>query len=106
MLSSAGDPKVPSSPSSTPRRNQQRGRGSALKGESRKSWGMCGISVVFFTALLPSLVAGQSITCDSNGYVKSGEAKFNGLADGVATFTEEVRLTLPFPPLHSFSFFS
>ena len=106
MLCCTDDPKA-----STACRNQRRGRGSvygrdgvddvsstsAGKTRRRKSWGKWGFSVaVYFTVLLPSLVAGQSIECGGayDGiHVKSSTetlAKLNALANGTATFSERV----------------
>lgn len=108
MLSSAGDLKASSSSYPT-RQNQRRGRGS---GGGKDVLGKVFYGAVFFTALLPSLVAGQTMTCVDGGgidkYVESSVetlAKFNGLAKGVATFTELVRLHI-FRPRPTLLFFS
>ena len=109
-LSSAGDLKASSS-SYPAHQNQRRGRGSGGGQDVLGMWVFYG--AVFFTALLPSLVAGQTMTCVDGGgiykYVESSVetlAKFNGLAKGVATFTELVRLHLPPPTTLLFIFFS
>eukprot|EP00729_Bicosta_minor_P001469 gene1469-12923_t len=116
MHCSAGDPKAPSNT----RRNQRRGRGSGggldggdeasasfAKERMRKRMGVNGV-VVFLTALLPSLVAGQSMTCGRSKPLGSGYpygsgyhsfvtpstetmAKFSALAYNTATFREGVK---------------
>ena len=81
-------------------------------GEMRRqtSCEMWGFSVVIFTALLPSLVASQTMEChiSRRDYVKSSTgtlALLNGLADGVATFKGAVCPTFtplaPHPPRRS-----
>lgn len=62
----------------------------------RKRLGMRGLYVaIFFTALLPSLVAGQTMECTNTEYVKGSTetvAKLNSYAKGTGvTFTENVR---------------
>ena len=104
MHCSTGDSKA----SSTSHRNQRHGRGSGggrdggddFAGRSmRLNMGWVTGFAVFLTALLPSLVAGQTMTCVSGIYDKYVEpstetfAKLNGLAGGLATFTSVVRLS-------------
>ena len=72
----------------------------------RKRLGMRGLYVaIFFTTLLPSLVAGQSMACNSgfsNGqyvaYSADTAAQLNGIAGDLATFTEYVRLSSSLHP--------
>lgn len=127
MHCSAGDPKAPSNT----RRNQRRGRGSGggldggdeastsfAKERMRKRMGVNGV-VVFLTALLPSLVAGQSMTCGRSKPLGSGYpygsgyhsfvtpstetmAKFSALAYNTATFREGVSPSQSPPHLFHF----